>query len=379
MHESHPVKLVRDAFLIGLLAIAMFGWARAATTQTAYPLSQALYVSGSNVAVFQKKKLNRSGSVKPNFAFSNSTGFGFEGVAFDSSAMMWVSYCDAQGQLWGLSQETLKKLRHHHAVNPDRVISLLAVSQNFEINPCGDDIQFDSAGNLWVQVSYDGASPNVLGYTPGQLTQTGEPLPSTTISVPQLCSTYDGEACYISDMKLDSQNDLWLLGDSVSSSINQLEAIEFTPAQLAPGGNLSLIPTLTLVLATSSTGAPFGKKMAFDPAGNLWVAYEDTQLWMYPASDLIGAGTIELQPSIILSSTIWKNGYQTIDFEQGIAFDTLGDLWVSSFAPGVLAKFTPDQLLSSGSPLPAAFIYSNKNLTNLDVPTYLTFGPLLPH
>lgn len=341
--------------------------------------SQALYVSGSDAAVFQKKKLDRSGAVKPNFAFTNATGFGFAGIAFDGSGTMWMSYCDAQGQLWSLSQETLKKLRNHRVVSPDVIISLLATSQNFEIYPCGSDIQFDSAGNLWVQVSYDGASPNVLRYTPGQLTQTGEPLPSTTLNVPQLCSTYDGEGCYVSDMKLDANDNLWLLGDSVSSSIDQLELVEFTPDQLAPGGNLSLAPALTLVLSSSPNDIPFAKAMAFDSAGNLWVAFKDTQLWMYPASELMGSGTVEVQPTVILSSTTWKNGYQTIESEQGMAFDTFGDLWVSSLAPGVLAKFTPDQLLSSGIPTPASFIYSNKNRTNLESPTYLTFGPLLPH
>jgi secreted PhoX family phosphatase len=92
-------------------------------------------------------------------------------------------------------------------------------------------------------------------------------------------------------------------------------------------------------------------------------------------------------PAVTLTSTQYgtKNLLSSFENPDGLAFDSLGDLWVANTlqpraggGSGSLVEFTPSELTTSGSPQPVRAILSNWFQTNISSPDYMTFGPALP-
>jgi hypothetical protein len=65
----------------------------------------------------------------------------------------------------------------------------------------------------------------------------------------------------------------------------------------------------------------------------------------------------------------------SLDDPNGISMDKAGNITVANAANNTLAEFTSPQITSSGSPTPHAFVIGGATL--LDVPTGLTYGPLV--
>jgi secreted PhoX family phosphatase len=89
--------------------------------------------------------------------------------------------------------------------------------------------------------------------------------------------------------------------------------------------------------------------LAFDPAGDLWVANENT-------STLVELTRAQLAtpnpvPSVTISAAV---GALANPF--GMAFDRGGNLWVVGNAVGVVYEYTKAQLATSGSPTPQTTI-----------------------
>jgi streptogramin lyase len=110
------------------------------------------------------------------------------------------------------------------------------------------------------------------------------------------------------------------------------------------------------------------------------------------ASDLTGAGTSTPSPAATLSSApfVSSKAFGTLASfadPNGLAFDSAGDLWVANeskqaeqgkkLGDGSIVEFTASQL-TTGSPVPALGILANKNDANIGAPIYMTFGPPLP-
>lgn len=353
--------------------------------KASYP-NQALYVVNFNaggfpfVSVFQKKKLERIASVKANLAFSDlSTLESLGSTAFDSIGSMWISISGFDGNLIKLSQSTLEKVADHRIASADVIISSTGGAAPSLLFPT--DMQFDSSGNLWVHVNelnYAG-DDQVEEFTASQLAQSGAPAPAASVVTSAMCGD-SPLVCGPWDTTLDAAGNLWMFGFSGADQF--VEAIEFTQAQLAPGGSLNLEPVLRVVIADQTI---VGGVLRFDNAGNLWIGGNnlsssgigpgDGVIEEYPANELNATGLIRPTPAVTLTSTLLDN-YDTLGPVEGLAFDANGDLWTSN--EYAVAELTPDQLSSNGSPTPAAFIFPNRKANNVHYPGLIGFGPLLP-
>jgi hypothetical protein len=148
----------------------------------------------------------------------------------------------------------------------------------------------------------------------------------------------------------DIKGDLWV-SDFLSNAV-----FEYTLAQLAVGGPIvipNLIPNVELTSNPAFTG-PIG--IAFDAAGDLWIANTGTTtIFEFNAASLPTAAgsTVTLTPNVILSD----DGNGSIHAPWELVFDTAGNLWSSNSAmPFTLVEFAKSVLGTSGSPVPAVTI-----------------------
>jgi sugar lactone lactonase YvrE len=116
----------------------------------------------------------------------------------------------------------------------------------------------------------------------------------------------------------------------------------FTPSQLATTGT----PTPAVEITSTYSGAePNG--LAFDSKGDLWVSsFNGGPVAEYTASQLATSGSPT--PAVLIhnpGSTSW-----------GLSFDTAGNLWVGGYSSGQLWEYAPSQLAASGTPTPAVTI-----------------------
>jgi sugar lactone lactonase YvrE len=282
-------------------------------------------------------------------------------------------------------------------------------------------VQFGANGDLWV---LDGGNAVANGsaalyeFTPAQLAAhatTPNPVPNKKITYPGITFPQQGV--------FDKNGDFWVADNGAN------EVVEFTPAQLAAGGNLT--PTLTLTSTIPFTG-PLG--IAFSPiTGNLWVANNGgTSIEGFAAASLAGlTGAQTLAPHDVLnddgqgsiqapwalvfdkSGNLWSSnantpftivefaagglggglgatpvpnitispvndgGNTTLNAPNGLAFDSLGNLSaISSAAPFGVPVYAASQLGASGATVPNVFLVGAT--TTLNAPAGDVFGPAVP-
>ena len=270
--------------------------------------------------------LTANGDVAPAVT---TTSFGTgnpAGEAFDGNGNLWVATFGAPGSVL---EFTPSQLASTGSPTPVVAISGPGVSQ-------ADAIAFDGSGNMWVS-NFFGA---LAEYTASQLTASGSPTPAVSLSTPA-----GGEW----GMSFDGAGDLWV---GSYSSGNFVYA--FTPAQLAAGGS----PTPAVTLSGSGLNAPTFP--TFDVHGDMWIANSANP----------GGNVVEFTPSQISTSgsptptvTILSPGLNGAD---GLAFDTSGGLWVTTYAGTPLVKYSANQLTASGSPTPAVTVSGGS--TTFDAP-----------
>lgn len=119
----------------------------------------------------------------------------------------------------------------------------------------------------------------------------------------------------------------------------------FSPATLAASGTAT--PSVTIAPENGSLAGPFS--MAFDAAGYLWIANVDS-------ADVVGYAPQQLASSGAPVPAITLRSDSAFVNPEGLAFDAHGNLWVSSWtfdsAPGNLQEFTPTQLKAGGKQAP---------------------------
>jgi len=180
----------------------------------------------------------------------------------------------------------------------------------------------------------------LLGYGASKLGFGGnsQALPSVTLSTPAGGSN--------AAMAFDAQSHLWTL----NSATNTL--LEFTPQQLAS----SATPTPVKTIGSSAGSLSRPAALAFDSSGNLWVANlgNDT-IVVFTAYQL--AQVDNPIPGLVISAN--TSGFSpTLNGVSSLAFDKSGNLWVLNAAsPETIVRFTPDQLMRSGTPIPAVILY----------------------
>jgi hypothetical protein len=126
---------------------------------------------------------------------------------------------------------------------------------------------------------------------------------------------------------------------------------EFQGTSLKNGGK----PNPSLHLAV---GGPTVADMVFDKAGDLWIGFTAET----------GVEQIsELTPDEFKSSKKGKpfrvtisyphDGGKPLNYLSSLAFDPAGDLWAAVPTTGNLIEYTPDELVASGTPTPAATLH----------------------
>jgi len=102
---------------------------------------------------------------------------------------------------------------------------------------------------------------------------------------------------------------------------------------------------------SAKINAPQG--LTFDSLGDLWVTSSNTNTVLeYPKSQLAKASPV---PGIVLSSG--KLG--SLNGPGSLVFDSSGDLWVANTSVSTVVEYSKDQLVKSGSPTPAVTISNN--------------------
>ncbi len=136
-----------------------------------------------------------------------------------------------------------------------------------------------------------------------------------------------------------------------------LEAASYPSVSLVGSGSPS--PDVTLGMG----GTPRGEAIAFDHAGNMWVADCGGYAYRYDAAQLASSGTPT--PAVTIDAT----AYSCLG---GLAFDASGDLWATSPHTGQVLEYTPAQLSTSGAAT-AAVVLSANATPSLLTPIALAF------
>lgn len=307
---------------------------------------------------------SRAVSGNPSPQFSNESKFLLlpAGLAFDSSQNLWVSNCSdvalGTGAIAEFTAAQLADLGNNNAPNPNT--TLLDDGSRTILN-CPWGAQFDAAGNLWIT---NRLIPDLISYSPAQLAVGGALTPDTTIT----STSFDSPR----GISFDASANLWIVENQ-----NQ-QVLGYKAATLAAALGHSGQVNPDIIISSTSSGDP--RAITFNSTGDLWLADGVGKLLKFAAADLTAGGT--LTPTVIITATpvVTLDGVAlSLDLPDGLAFDPAGNLWVANLDSdnaGSLAEFTPSQLTSSGNPPPAVFLDSDVFGTNLHQPSQLTFGPI---
>ena len=240
-------------------------------------------------------------------------------------------------------------------------------------------VTFDSAGNLWVMdpagVVNGNTTPALFKFSAAQLAALGmnsAPDPVATITTTGLAAPQQSV--------FDAAGNQWV-ADHDGNAV-----LVFTAAQLAMTGDNPTVPAVTIT--STAFNGPLG--IAFDSAGNLWIANNGGVAGANGAASPTGTTIVEfaaahlpmvpttgmVEPALTPDITLSDNGMGSIQAPWALVFDSAGNLWSSNAdTPNTLVEFAKATLMATGAPLPAVTIkpaMAGGNPT-LDAPNGLCF------
>lgn len=261
-------------------------------------------------------QLGISGAVSPRTAVyaSNAELIQPVGVAFDASGTLWVaSFSDSV--VAGFRTATIAR---SGATDASIVIRQSGRSLS---GPAG--LAFDAAHGLWVSNVGNGT---LVRFDSAQLAESGAPVPDVVIS----------GAGVPTALAFDASGTLWV-SDTRSRTISAYRA-----AQLAASGS----PAPAIVLSANGSSLANARGIAFDAAGNLWVANSGARtIVAFSPAQLAASGAPA--PRVVLSPAAGA-----LPVPVALAFDAGGNLWAMSNT-GILEQFAAAELTSSGTRTPA--------------------------
>jgi len=234
-------------------------------------------------------------------------------MAFSQHGTLWLASVD-DSLLLAFAPTSLETSGNKTASN---VIASFAGSLR---GPSG--IAFDGLDGLWV-ANHDAGT--LVRYDHEQLATGGHPAPAITVS----------GLSHPTALAFDEAGALWVT-DNEDNTISRYDVGQLMVTGLSA-------PTVVVTAMSDCLSAPAG--IAFDAAGNLWIANLGcANVIAFSKSQLALAGA--LRPSVILSS------HESAPINPvGLAFDDDGDLWVLG-ATGALMEFARTNLGTSGAPNP---------------------------
>jgi secreted PhoX family phosphatase len=348
------------------------------------PGSQALWVAnGTNVLEFASTSLTTKGSsaAAPSLTVSSSAFAALRGLAFDSSADLWV-VDGGNTDTGGTTKPAL------YEFTPTQLMSeihsgLGLMPPNVTIHSSAfvfpQQAAFDSKGDLWVS---DSGANAVYEFTPAQLMASGaNVMPNIAItSNPAFNSGFDANYAAALGLALDAAGDLWVANNGANT------ILEFNAAALAAAsGSVTLTPNVVLSNGGGNGAIENPWALAFDSSGNLWFSnagyvgmldpliHASNTVIEFPKASLAASGSPT--PAVTLSSTtVGRNA--SLNFPTGIAFDSSGDLSVvNSAAPYGVGLYSASQLTTGGAVAPNVLLMGTA--TTLKAPAAISFGPAI--
>jgi sugar lactone lactonase YvrE len=304
------------------------------------PSSQKLWLSTSNgsaeVEAFAESLLTATGTQPASVLMRGSPGIPrAAGLAFDLRGNLWVALGSGELRRYPASALGTSGTKMADVTLTGPVLSTGV--------PGPIDIAFDAAGNLWTSIGW---SNKVLRFGASQITASGSPTPEVELS-----GLGDPQA-----LAFDAVGNLWV-GDSTSgaSRVHKVAVSALAASgTVTPVRSIDSKDTSPVISFTGPAG------LAFDPAGNLWVAYGTTGVIVrLTPADLGGTGEATITPSVQIDAGGPK----------GIAFDEAGNLWMA-YNAGKISRLSPAQLSVSGAPTPDVVITSTDLGATDDVAIY---------
>ena len=172
-----------------------------------------------------------------------------------------------------------------------------------------------------------------------------------------VCVT-DGESSSVEIVyeKVPTSERLWAATTNAPAHV-----VGYDASQLTASG--ATAPAVDLDATTAGgTGSP--ASITFDREGNLWAAYASGEVHRYPAASMATSG--DPTPDVVLTG--FGGG---LPGPTALAFDDDGNLWVAVQVEDRVVRYTPDQIASSGAPVPAVSLGGAES--GIDGPRSLAF------
>jgi sugar lactone lactonase YvrE len=270
------------------------------------------------------------------FASLTQTGmYNPSGLTFDSSGNLWMTDTSNNRVLEYTAPFSDGKAASVVIGQADFTTNDLAAAQSGLTDPAA--VAFDSSGDLWV---VDGGNNRVLEF---QAPFTNGMQASLVIGQPNLSSTAGSTAAnglnFPTSARFDSSGDLWV-ADGGNDRILEYKA------PFSTGMNASLVlgqsSFTTSNAAATQAGLSIPGSLAFDSSGNLWVAdTENNRVLEYdlPFSDGMQASLVLGQGSFTSSGAATTATGMMGPTE--VAFNPAGDLWVADSFNNRILEFAP--------------------------------------
>jgi sugar lactone lactonase YvrE len=274
-------------------------------------------LSGILPGIFRltSSQLQASDTVTPATSITSSSAAldGFNSIAFDAAGTLWMT-SQTDSTLLAFSRSTL-------ATSGERVASTVIASAHGSLD-APSALAFDATGGLWVANTNNGT---LVRYDSAQLATGGTPTPKVILS----------GVGHPTGLAFDAAGGLWF-SDGAAHRISKYGA-----AQLETSG--FKLPEVVLTSNGPDISNPVG--LAFDAAGNLWIANSGLlNVVALQANHL--ATTAFVHADIVISPGSFSS------LPLGLAFDEHQNLWVV-YAEGVVTEYDHAALAASGTPAPA--------------------------
>jgi sugar lactone lactonase YvrE len=354
----HPiVATVYDATVTGGTVTFLSNGTKetASVSYAKRPGTGALWVgsvgsSNSTLVAYSASQLTASTSAAPAFIVQTGTAAPIA-ASFDASGMLWAATnYDNQvvnvGKVIGFAVGGLEA-NVPQPTNPERALTVTSGSREFL---GGMTFGGPVVAGVW-------ASNRSAGQIVQLVTDPFDYQGTVTLSASS--GSLNGPA----GVAFDANGNLWV-ANAGANTVVQLAANQLVASGSPPAA-------VTLSAANGSLTGP--SALAFDAAGNLWVANANASTVVeftgsFTGSQLL-AGSGSPTPAVTLSAT---NG--SLNSPSSLAFDASGDLWVANDVSSTIVEFGASQLTASGAPMPIVTVSGSA----LSGPHGLAFDPPAP-